>query len=149
MISGTVQFSGRFKYAAPVPYLDTSSNAAWIADVAEQMPCSGRVEQDYTLGADGDINIDFSSLPAGFNAVMLKVTPNIGLPPTPGNPDGVPARYNPVTVKLTGAGGTAQGFTVDGFLFLLSQTVPYTALTVARVPGVQTTVRVQLFAFGS
>lgn len=148
-ISGTAQFSGRLQYAAPVPNLDSSSNPLWLSDVLEQMVCSGRVEQDYTLTADGDTAVNFSSLPNGFNMIVLKVTPNIGLPPTPANPDGVPAAPNPLLVKLTSGAGTSQGIVVDGFLLLVSAGSPYTALSLARQAGVQTNVRVQLFAFGS
>lgn len=148
-ITGVVQFSGRFKYAAPVPFLDTSANAQWLSDVLEQMPCSTRKEDDYVLTADGDTAISFGSLPNGVDVFTIKVMPNIGLPPSPANPDGVPAQPNPIVVKLTGGAGISQGITVGGFICLFSQGVPYTAMSIARQPGVQTTVRVQLFAFGS
>ena len=149
MISGTIQFSGRLKYVLPVPDLDSSANSAWISDVLEQMGCSGRVEQDYTLTVDGDTTVNFGSLPAGANVVVVKVMPNVGIPPSPGYPNGVPAAPNPIVAKLTGGAGTTQAISIDGFMFLMSQSVPYTALSIARTPSVQTTVRVQLFAFGS
>jgi len=149
MITGVVKFSGRFGYASPIPYLDNSSNPQWLSDVLEQMPCSARKEDEYVLTADGDTMISFSSLPNRANVLVVKVTPNIGLPPSPANPDGVLAQPNPLTVKLTGGAGSQQGITIDGFMCLFSAGVPYTAMSIARTPGVQSTVRVQLFSFGS
>lgn len=148
-ITGTVQFSGRLKYAPPIPYLDNSSNPLWLSDVLEQMACSARKEDEYVLTADGDTSVSFSSLPSGANVIVIKVMQNIGLPPSPANPNGVPAQPNPLVVKLTSTAGAAQGIVVDGFMVLFSQSVPYTALSIARAAGVQTTVRVQLFTFGS
>lgn len=148
-ISGTAQLTGRFRYMPPVPNADGSSNPTWLSDVLEAMACSGRKEEEYTLLADGDTTVNFGSLAAGAHLVVVKVTPNVGIPPSPGFPNGVPAAPNPVVVKLTSLAGAAQAITVDGFLFLLSQTVPYTAMTVARSISVQTTVRVLLFAAGS
>jgi hypothetical protein len=148
-ISGTIQFSGRFKYALPVPSLDSSANAFWIADVLEQMPCSARSEQDFVLTADGDTALSFGALPNGANVVAIKVMPNVGLPPSSANPAGVPAALNPIIAKLTSGVGTASPISIDGYMLLFSQNVPYTAVTIARTPGVQTVVRCQLFAFGS
>lgn len=148
-ITGTVQFSGRLQYAAPAPYLDASLNPQWLSDVLEQMACSARKEDEYVLTANGDTAISFGSLPNGANVIVLKVTPNIGLPPSPANPDGVPAQPNPIVVKLTSAAGSTQAIAVDGFMILFSASVPYTALSIARATGIQTTVRIQLFTVGS
>ena len=150
-ISGTVQFSGQLKYAPPVGCsTDFSMNPQWLADVIEQMACSGRKEEEYTLTVDGDTVVNFGSLlAAGANVVIIKVQPNIGIPPSPGFPTGVPAAPAPITAKLTSSLGAAQAIAVDGFLCLFSQNIPYTALSIARATGVQTTVRVLLFAFGS
>lgn len=149
-IAGTVQLSGRIKYVPPVPNLDSSSNPLWIADVLEQMACSGRKEEEFTLTADGDTVVDLGSLTAsGANVIVVKVTPNIGIPPSPGSPNGVAAQPNPIVAKLTSTAGTTQAISIDGFMFLLSASVPYTALSIARSPSVQTVVRIQLFAFGS
>jgi hypothetical protein len=148
-ISGTVQFSGRLRYAAPVPNVDSSSNPTWLADVLEQMACSARKEEEYTLTADGDTPVTFGSLVNGANWVVIKVMPNIGIPPSPGFPTGVPAAPNPVIAKLTSPAGAAAPIEVDGFMLIASQTIAYTALSIARTPSVQTTVRVMLFAFGS
>lgn len=41
-------------------------------------------------------------------------------------------------VTLTSADGAAQAIPVDGTLILISQSVPYTALSLTRVPGVDT-----------
>lgn len=142
-IIGTAQLSGRFRYSAPVPNVDSSSNPAWLSDVGEHLVCSGRKEEEYVLTADGDTAVSFGSL-AGANLVVVKVAPMLGIPPSPGFPNGVPAAPNPVVVKLTGGAGAAQAITVDGFLFLLSAGVSYTAMSIARAAGVQTVVRVQL-----
>lgn len=147
-ISGVVQLSGRLRYAAPVPNIDSSSNPTQLSDLLEDMACSGVEGGVYTLTADGDTTIGLGSL-SGVNVLVVKVTPNVGIPPSPGLPNGVPAAPNPVTVKLTGGAGAAQAITVDGFMVLFSATIPYTAITVARTSGVQTTLRVQLFQFGS
>jgi hypothetical protein len=148
-ISGTVQLAGRIRYTSPVPSSDWSANPSWLADVLEVMACSGREEGEYTLTADGDTAVSLGSLSAGANLVVVKVMPTVGIPPSPGFPNGVPAAPNPVVVKLTSTAGAAQALVVDGFLFLLSAGTPYTAVTVARSAGVQTVVRVLLFAAGS
>ena len=148
-ISGIVKLSGRIQYAPPVPNLDSSFNPMWLADVLEQMACSGRKEEEYTLTVDGDTVVDFGSLVNGANMIVLKVMPNIGIPPSPGFPNGIPAAQSPIVAKLTSPAGAAAGVSVDGFLCILSQNIPYTALTIARPTGVQVTVRVQLFALGS
>lgn len=147
-ITGTVQLSGRLKYAPPVPSLDASVNPTQGADVLESMVCSGEEGGTYVLAADADVPVSLGAL-AGVGAFAIKVTPNVGIPPSPGFPNGVPAAPNPVTIKLTGAGGAAQAITIDGFIMLFSASVPYTAIALRRAPGVQTTVRVRLFAFGS
>lgn len=143
-ISGTAELFGRIRYAPPVPNSDWSSNPTWIADVLEALPCSGRKEEEYTLTVDGDTAVSFGSLTSAA-LVVVKVAPSTGVSPSPGFPNGVPAAPNPVIVKLTGPAGVAP-ISVDGFMFLLSTGVPYTAMTVARQAGVQTTVRIQLFA---
>jgi hypothetical protein len=147
-ISGTVQLSGRVRYAAPVPNLDSSSNPTWLSDLLETLVCSARKEEEFTLITDGDTAINFGSL-ASAALIVVKVTPNVGIPPTPGSPNGVPATPNPIVVKLTSSAGAAQAIVVDGFLFLLSAGAPYTALSIARAPNVQTAVRIQLFQVGS
>jgi hypothetical protein len=147
-ISGTVQLAGRIRYAPPVPTSDWSANPSWLSDVLEVMACSGRKEEEYTLAADGDTAVNLGSL-SGANLVVVKVMPTVGIPPSPGFPNGVPAAPNPVVVKLTSTAGAAQALVVDGLLFLLSAGTPYTAMTVARSAGVQTVVRVLLFAAGS
>lgn len=146
-ISGTVQLGGRIKYVPPVPNTDWSSNPAWTADVLESLACSARKEEEFTLVADGDTAVSFGSL-SGANLVVVKVAPNVGIPPSPGFPNGVPAAPNPVVVKLTSSAGVAP-VVVDGLLFLLSAGTAYTAMTIARQTGVQTVVRVQLFQAGS
>ena len=147
-ISGTAQLSGRFRYMPPAPTTDGSSNPTWIDDVLETLACSSRKEDEYTLTADGDTVVDLSSFPGGVNLVKVKVTPNVGIPPSPGFPNGVPAAPNPVVVTLTSVKGVAP-IPIDGFMYLQSAGVPYTAMTIARTAGVQTVVRVQRFASGS
>lgn len=137
-ISGVVQFSGRFKYVPPVPSLDASANPSWLADVLEQMVCSGRKEEEYTLTVDGDTTINFGSLAAaGANVVIVKVMATSA------------AATNPIVAKLTSSAGAAAPVSIDGFMCLFSKSVAYTALSIARPLGVQVTVRVMLFAFGS
>lgn len=149
-ISGTASLSGRIKYIPPVPNLDSSSNPGWFSDIMEAMACSARKEEEYTLVADGDTNIDFGSLTTpGANLIVIKVMPNPGIPPNVLQPNGVPAQPNPIVAKLTSPAGVASPISIDGFMFLLSASVAYTALTIARAIGVQTTVRIQMFAFGS
>lgn len=146
-ISGTVELFGRIRYWPPVPNSDWSSNPTWLADVLESLPCSARKEEEYTLAADGDTAVGFGSLSSAA-LVVLKVAPSAGVAPSPGFPNGVLAMPNPVTARLTSALGLAS-VSVDPFMFLLSRGAPYTALTVARAAGVQTTIRIQLFQAGS
>lgn len=147
-ISGTAQLSGRVRYAPSIPNADWSGNPTWLSDVLESLPCSARRDEECVLTADGDTPVSFGSLP-GVNMIVVKVAPNVGIPPSPGYPNGVPATPNPVVVKLTSPAGAAQAVTVDGFLLLLSAGAAYTAMSVARSTGVQTTVHVQLFSSGS
>lgn len=147
-ISGIAQLSGRIKYAPPTPTSDWSSNPMWLTDVLESLPCSVRKEEEYTLVADDEKTINFGSL-SSVNLIVVKVAPNVGVPPSPGFPNGVVAAPNPIVVRLTSTAGIAQAVAVDGFLFLLSAGVPYTAMSISRSAGVQTTVRIQMFATGS
>lgn len=142
-----LQLSGRLSSVPPTSYLDDSDNPSWIADILERLPCSARSSEVYTLTADGDTPISFGALPNGVNVVVVKVMPNVGIPPSPLAPAGIPAVPNPLTVKLTSTLGVAP-IPVDGFMFLRSDNIPFTAMTIARTAGVQTTARVQLFAVG-
>lgn len=148
-VLGTVVFTGRIKYAPPVPTLDSSMNPQWLGDVLEQMPISQRQEYEPTLTSDGATTVDLAVFPAGANVLVVKVSPQIGCPPTPSFPSGISPAPSPITVQLTGNAGTLQSFTVDGLLVLFSATYAYTAMTIARATGVQTTVRIQAFAIGS
>ena len=49
-----------------------------------------------------------------------------------------------VRVRLTSADGSQQSIPVDSLLVLISQSVPFTALDLTRVTGVQTNVKVLL-----
>jgi hypothetical protein len=51
---------------------------------------------------------------------------------------------NKVKARLTSADGSVQAIPVDGVLILISQTVPFTALDLTRLPGVDTVVDVFL-----
>lgn len=146
-ILGTVELSGRIRYAPPVPNLDWSANPTWVSDVLASLPCSARKEEEYTLTADGDMQVNFGSITSA-SLVVVQVAQNVGIPPTPGFPNGVIAAPNPVVVRLTSALGLAS-VAADPLLVLFSGGVPYTAMTIARAAGVQTVVRLQLFQFGS
>lgn len=149
-ISGTVQLIGRLRFAPPASSTDGSANPTWISEIVEILACGAQESGTYTLTSDGDTPISLGALSGvGFNLVTVKVMPNVGIPPSPGFPLGVLASPNPVVVKLTGGAGGSQAITVDPYVFLQSSGVPYTSLTIARATGVQTTVRVQLFASGS
>lgn len=145
-ILGTVELVGRIRYTPPVPNLDWSMNPTWLADVAASLTCSARKEEEYTLVADGDMQVSFGSVSSA-SLVVVQVAQNVGIPPSPGFPNGVLAAPNPVVVRLTSALGLAS-LTADPLLISFSGGVPYTAMTIARAAGVQTTVRLQLFQFG-
>ena len=139
--TGTAKISGRITYDPPTWNFDQSANPLWLGDVLEQMPCSARTETEYTLTTDGDTTVDFGALAvSGANLIIVKVAPSCGLSPSSLNPGGVPATPNPIVAKP---------ISNDGFMFLMSQSVVYPALTIARATGVQTTVRIQLFAVGT
>lgn len=148
--TGTAKISGRITYDPPTWNFDQSANPLWLGDVLEQMPCSARTETEYTLTTDGDTTVDFGALAvSGANLIIVKVAPSCGLSPSSLNPGGVPATPNPIVAKLSSNAGSASPIAIDGFMFLMSQSVVYTALTIARATGVQTTVRIQLFAVGT
>jgi hypothetical protein len=50
----------------------------------------------------------------------------------------------PITVTVTSAAGTSQSFPCDGYLQLISRTVPITAVSLTRTPATLTNVSVFL-----
>lgn len=80
---------------------------------------------EMSLGSDGATSVSLGGL-SGANVLMLKV---------PGGK---------VVARLTSADGTTQAIPVEEFLVLVSITTPITAIDLARVAGVATTVKVFL-----
>lgn len=94
------------------------------APLDERMQLENKSVQFFDLTADAPVSVLFS---AGFNCNVLVVKSDGGK----------------VRVSITSADGAVQAVPVDGFLALTSQSVPITAITLTRAPGVQ--VQVQVF----
>lgn len=105
--------------AAPSGHTQTTTPIDESMTALNKLPCP------YLLTADAARAVNLGGL-ASVGYVYIKV------------------RGGPVLVRLTTADHAAQVVTVDDFLMLKSRRVPYTAITLQRDPGVETTVEVFL-----
>lgn len=147
-ISGVVKLSGRLSYGPLATSLDVSGNASLLADILAQLPCSAHKDEEYTLTVDGDTVVPFGSLTSA-SLVIITVQPNVGIPPSAAVPLGQQASLAPITAKLTSPAGAAQAIPVDRFMCIFAESVPFTALSIARPAGIIITARVQLFQLSS
>lgn len=91
--------------------------------VTEQLALTNKAISNYTLTADAPVSIDFCGL-AQVNYWMIK---SVG---------------GDVTLGVTSAAGADQKIPVGTFGTAFNQTIPITAMTLTRSPGINTTVRV-------
>ena len=95
-----------------------------VASLDERVQLENKSIQYFDLTGDAPVSVLF---PTSFdcNVLVVKV-------------DGGKAR-----VRLTSSDGSTQSVPVDGFLVLMTYSVPITAIDLTRAPGVQ--VQVQVF----
>lgn len=99
--------------------------ASIAAPINEARTMKAKTLTDVLLDADAPEAVAFGDV-ANANVVILKA---IG---------------GKVTAAITSADGNAQAIPFDTYLILMSETVPVTAITLTRVAGTETTVRVFL-----
>lgn len=78
--------------------------------------------KDYILTADPAVTVEFDSMTRA-EVVIVRCS-------------------SKVTVTVTSADGSAQVFPADPLALIISKTVPYTAVTLTRVAGTETTCQV-------
>lgn len=120
----TFKLKGSYSVTPAPSAINNSGNFEIGADILEQLSVLNKVAVTITLDADPAEAVNFSDL-ASAAAIILKTS-------------------GKVIARLTSADGAAQAIPVDGFLFVLSASVPFTALTLQRVAGVTTTAKVVL-----
>lgn len=96
-----------------------------VAQIAETSTLQVKLLQEIPLNADGPVSVDLASFANGVNIVYLKA---IG---------------GAITARLTSTKGTTQAIPVDPLQIIISNTVAFTALDIARPPGIP--VRVEVF----
>ncbi len=96
-----------------------------LADINESRTLKAKQVADMSLASDAAAAVDFGGV-ANANIVVLK------------------AVGGKVAAAITSADGVAQVIPFDSYLILMSESVPITAITLTRVAGTVTTVRVFL-----
>ena len=110
-----------------IPFAPSASADFQVTSaISELMILSDKLAAGVDLASDGPQSVQLVALTAA-NVVILKVTSGLK-----------------VDAIITTADGALQTIPVDGLLFLVTQTVPVTALALKRTPGVDTNVRVFL-----
>jgi hypothetical protein len=95
-------------------------SASWLLSAAG-------INANFALASDSPQAVSFEGLPSA-EATLVMVTPVGGS----------------IDLTLTSADGTAQVIPCDRIAIISSSTVPYTALSLTRQPGVATDVQVYL-----
>lgn len=109
-----------------VPALGAPSGfPSLVFQLTEKLVLQNRVQERYVLVADAPQAVALTGL-TGAHVVVLR------------------ALGGHVAVALTSADGSAQVVPLDDWMALISRAVPFTALTLTRDPGVETTVEVFL-----
>lgn len=102
-----------------------SGHAQTTTPIDEAMTALNKLPVVYLLTADPAVSVSLGGLES-VGYLFIKV------------------RGGPVLVRLTTADFASQVVTVDDFLMLKSRRVPYTAISLQRDPGVETTVELFL-----
>ena len=92
-----------------------------VAPILEQMSLQNKAIGDLCLDADGQVAVPLGTV-VNANVVIVKT---VG---------------GKVTLRATSADGALQAIPIDPFGVIISASVPFTALTVERVAGVETIV---------
>jgi hypothetical protein len=123
-MADTLTLTGTLQTAPTNP--SASGLTAVVCAISEAMTLATKgIPGEYDLTSDSPQSVSFGAL-AHINVLQVKVN------------GGGPA----VTVTVTSAAGTSQAWPCDSFLYLESQSVNITAVTLTRPPGVETFVDV-------
>ncbi len=104
--------------------LVSSGCPAFATPVNETVLLARKQYADVALEADAPESVPFGDVTSA-NVVLIKAN-------------------RKVTVRLTSSEGTTQILPVDSILYLISESVPYTAIDLTRVVGQATSVKVFL-----
>lgn len=108
------------------PYIGVRSGVPSLqSPIDERVALVNKLIGQYDLTVDTAVAVNF----AGLTNVNVLVVKAIG---------------GKVRVRITSADGSAQAIPVDGFLSLISLSVPITAIDLTRVVGTSTTVEIFL-----
>jgi hypothetical protein len=119
-----LQFTGTLQSTPTDP--SASAQPSVLAQIAESLVLKRLSDPgQYDLTADAAVPISLGAI-ANVNVLMVKVT------------------GGPVTLRVTSAAGATQSIPVDSFFYVMTGTVPITAIDVTRSPGVETFVDVIL-----
>jgi hypothetical protein len=119
----TLTMTGTLQTAPTDP--SASGLTAVVSAIAEALVLQTKgIPGEYDLQSDSPQSVSFGALPQ-VNVLQVKVYGG-----------------GPVTVSVTSSAGTTQAWPVDSFLFLITQRVNITAITLTRSPGVETWVDV-------
>lgn len=108
------------------PATGLSSAMSVIGQLDELLSLTYKHVDDVHLSTDAETAVNFGGGVVSANVVYLK------------------ASGGKVTARFTSADGTKQSVPVDSLLFVISQSVPFTALYLQRVPSTDTVVQVFL-----
>lgn len=122
-MADTLQISGAWS-STPLVSDPACGTPSITAPIAETLQLKERQLWEDLLTADPAVAVAFGGV-ANAHVVIVKTNKKVRL-------------------RLTSADGSAQAVPVDGFLQLITKTVPYTAIDVTRVAGVDTKVKVFL-----
>ena len=118
----TFKLSGSY-IAEPID--DFSGSLSIECELDEVVSLNQKMSLQLSLNSDSPVSVPFGSLASACVVVVKAVGGKVKL-------------------TMTSADGTAQVIPVDSFLCVTALAVPYTAITVTRVPATTTTVQVFL-----
>jgi hypothetical protein len=122
-MSDTFKLQGEYSAG---PYSGGESGLIALSSlIDESMTLANKAVGYYDLTSDSVQTVSFGGL-ASASVIVIKAT------------------GGKVKARLTSADGTTQAIPIDGFMVLMSRSVPYTALDLTRVAGTETLINVFL-----
>lgn len=118
------KLAGTWQACPQTGALTASGAPSFTAPINEAVSLKSKNYDDYLLTADSVQAVAFGGVA---NAHVVMIFSN-----------------QKIKARLTSADGATQVIPVDGFLALISESVPFTALDLQRVAGQETTVKVFL-----
>jgi len=122
-VAETLLLSGQLTIN-PSPACGCDPEMGTTVTLAEEMSIAAKLSTSFVLPSDAAFPVDLTMVPE-VNALVIDCTAK-------------------VKITVTTADGVAQVIPVDPLLVLLTSSVPITALSITRVAGTDTTVRLVL-----